>query len=127
MISIFCFLAVFCVFLWTASQLEPDPDPPNIYPDGYNYGVFWDRYTDHFKRQTGDNTVIAWVQFGLVPDGIDRDGTDPTDLDDLGKPTYDDEFDFFSEDAMEFISAMCEDMQSGDRYGDKDERMVYGT
>eukprot|EP00494_Astrolonche_serrata_P024814 UN25074 len=127
------FVVVFCLFLYNAAQLKPDPDPPNIYPSGYNYGVFWDKYSENFKRQAGDNNVIAWTTFGLIRNGIDRDGTDPTDVEDLGDPTYsfekypDHDFDFWNEESMEFITAICEDMQTGERYGDKAERMVYDT
>jgi len=118
---------LFCVFLGFASGLKPDPDPPNIFPPGHNYGVFWNKFTDYFSRATSDQNVIAWVAIGLTGNGIDRAGTDSTDPKDLGEPTYDEKFNPMSAEAMEFLTAMCDDLESGRRYGDGDKRMVAET
>jgi len=120
-------LGVFCFLLASCAQIQPDPEPPNIYPSGHNYGVFWEEFTTYFSRETSDLNVVAWVVFGLSRNGIIRGDNDPTDVEDLGDPKYDTTFNPFSEEGLEFLCAMCDDLESGERYGDSDDRLVDST
>jgi len=124
LILIILLIALFFGFFVQFSNIEPDPELPNIFPSGNNYGVFNRKFSEHFSRSVGSLNVFAWVVFGLTPNGVDRSGTDPTLVDDLGKPTYDADFNFLGREQMEYLVAMCEDIESGERYGDLEDRRV---
>jgi len=125
MCVIFVGLVVFVIFTAAAANIVPDPDPPNIYPGENNYYVWGEKFTETFTRQTSDQNVIAWVTWGLDPPGITRpsDHRD-TDIEDLGNPKYDPHFNPFSKEGMEFLTAICDDMENGARYGDREDRKI---
>jgi len=72
--------------------------------------------------------VYAWVSVGLTDKGIVRgDDHDPTLINKLGEPKYDNNFNPFSSEAMEWLCALCDDIESGGRYGDAASREVGET
>jgi len=125
MCVIFVGLVVFVIFTAAAANIVPDPDPPNIYPGENNYYIWGEKFTETFTRQTSDQNVIAWVTWGLDPPGISRpsDHKD-TDTENFGNPKYDAQFNPFSSEAMEFLVAICDDMENGARYDDKEARKI---
>jgi len=128
MIVIFLGLVIFVIFCAIGATISSDPNPPNIYPDGNNYKEWGTKFSQTFTRHTSDLNVVAWIAWGLTPPGIHRPkGHSDTDTEDFGDPTYDVMFNPFGTEEMEFLVAMCDDIESGNRYGDHIPRKVDET
>lgn len=128
MLVIFAGLVIAVLFTAYAANITTDPEPPNIYPDANNYYVWGKEFKQSFTRHTSDLNVVAWITFGLSSPGINRPkGHKDTDVVYLGDPTYDVRFNPFGEEQMEYLCAMCDDIESGVRYNDRDGRKVDET
>eukprot|EP01083_Nonionella_stella_P145858 457967_1 len=114
-IVLIAFGLVFIVFGYFASQLEPDPELPQIFPAGNNYQEFREDLTSNFVSQNGLQ-IENFIVFGLR--GIDRSGTDATLSDDIGTPIYDEDFSMTWADDQQYIAQMCDDLLCG--YSDYD-------
>ena len=79
------FSGVFLVFFFFATQLRPDPDPPQLFPSYDPYQRYGDIITDNFASDSSFQ-LTNQIVFGLK--GIDRSGTDETVPDDFGDPKY---------------------------------------
>merc|ERR1719204_3053342 len=99
----------FLIFSFLATQLEPDPETPQIYPNGNNYQEYSDAVSDNFASSTDTQQVIH-ISWGI--NGIDRDGTDPTDSEDTGTVIYSDNIPrfAFSTDEQQYIAQLCDDL-----------------
>lgn len=42
----------FLIFFFLATQITPDPDPPQFYPDGNNYQEYGSALTDNFASES---------------------------------------------------------------------------
>lgn len=87
--------------------MEADPNLPQVFPNGNNYQEFRDALTDNFASETGLQ-LTANIVWGI--DGIDRDGTDPTDGADIGSVIYADEMTFYHPDEQQYIASVCDDL-----------------
>ena len=92
-----------------ATQIEPDPETPQFYPDGNNYQEYGDALSDNFASATDQqqNVFLVW---GI--DGIDRTGTNPEDGDDIGEVVYSDYAPNFSLSTAEqlYIAQISDDL-----------------
>ena len=78
-----------------------------VFPNGNNYQEFRGAITENFASETGLQ-LTALIVWGI--DGIDRDGTEPTDIDDIGKPVYADNISFYRPEEQQYIASVCDDL-----------------
>merc|ERR1719334_1911470 len=100
-------LVFFLVFFYLSAQLEADPEAPQFFPDGDNYNEFPKALSDNFASQT-QQQLTAEIVWGI--DGIDRDGTDETITEDIGRVIYSESVSFFSGDEQQYICQFCDDL-----------------
>eukprot|EP01084_Bolivina_argentea_P002492 4596_1 len=107
-------LVIFGVWLLTfgyfASQLEPDPELPQVFPLGSNYHEYRADLSSNFAQENAFQVRNNLI-FGLK--GIDRKGTDATDNDDIGSPIYDNNISFADADEQLYIAQICDDLLCG--------------
>lgn len=92
-VIIVAFLIMLVVMLIQVTKLDVDPDPPQLLPDTQNYQKFMSIKPDYFAR--GGSTRSERVNFawGFQPgDPIDREGTYDTDMENTGKPKWNEAF-----------------------------------
>lgn len=84
------FAALSIFYLAFAVQVEPDPNPPELFPSGNNYVEYQPTLASHFSGSNNPYRVTARLVFGI--DSLDRTGTDPTDQLDRGVVSFDEDF-----------------------------------
>lgn len=126
------FFVVVVIFGVLASQIQPDPDPPQLFPEGNNvrssprwphsrlialtpvcfqYVEYMPTLAEEFSGGNNPSRVTAEIVFGI--DSLDRTGTVPTDATDYGKVVWDEGFLRGSEEAaQEWTVSFCSDMRS---------------
>eukprot|EP01062_Namystynia_karyoxenos_P028229 TRINITY_DN21427_c0_g1_i1.p1 TRINITY_DN21427_c0_g1~~TRINITY_DN21427_c0_g1_i1.p1 ORF type:complete len:1283 (+),score=341.56 TRINITY_DN21427_c0_g1_i1:123-3851(+) len=86
LVCMIVFIVMMIVFM---AQLEPDPDPPQLFPKSNNYGGYRDTKAAHFARGGSIYAIKLRLVSGFDPsDPIDRGGTSSTDPDDVGDPVW---------------------------------------
>ena len=99
----------FIIFFFLATQITPDPETPQFYPDGDNYQEFGSALSDNFASETDSQQVVHLV-WGI--EGIDRDGTDPTDWEDIGEVVYSEDVPdlILTADEQQYLVQVCDDL-----------------
>lgn len=97
---IVAFLALMAAVGYIASQLEVDPEPPQMFPAGNNFAEYSPAEKVHFGQGLGTNQhriKVEVVHGFALADGanpIDRTGTDPAIKEDVGVPNFAEELSF---------------------------------
>ena len=97
----------FLIFGYLAAQLEPDPEVPQFLPSGNNYAEFDSTLADNYAGQNAYQ-LTGEIVWGI--NGIDRDGTDYTLIDDIGDAIYSGNVSFFSAKEQEYLASFCDDL-----------------
>ena len=98
------FLGMFIGLLVVATRLEPAQEPARFLPDTNPLQRAFDLRADAFNNSATISTVNIF--FGLS--GINRAGTDPNDITDIGQPILDPSFDASSPAAQTYFINVCQ-------------------
>ena len=100
-------LIFFIIFGYMAAQLEPDPNPPQFFPDGNNYFEFDSQLANNYAGQNAYQ-LTGEIVWGI--NGIDRDGVDYTLVDDLGQAIYSGNVSIVTPEEQEYLAQFCDDL-----------------
>ncbi|KAJ3439580.1 sterol-sensing domain [Anaeramoeba flamelloides] len=98
------FLGIAIGFGIQASKLEPSEEPSEYLPDDNFLMRAYTIESEHFS--TGDMVGTIYIQWGVK--SIDRDGVDPLEVDELGKPIYDEDWKPNLKSSQEWFIEVCE-------------------
>jgi len=118
LLGFFIMQSIFLVFMM---QLEPDPNEPVLLPITDPVQGFNDQFSEYFTRFVDPFKITNHITIGI--EGIDRAGTDATVPEDLGKAIFT-EVSFTSPQEQQFLEQICSDAETGDRYGDLEDRWI---
>ena len=107
-------LAFFTVLIgfsvWQTTQLEGLTEQEAFFDrDHYMEKMFW--WMDDFYGGNINSLIRVKVAWGIEP-RVDRSGTDPWDITDLGRSIYHDDFDLSPVNAQQYIYDICEELKT---------------
>eukprot|EP01062_Namystynia_karyoxenos_P059613 TRINITY_DN51049_c0_g1_i1.p1 TRINITY_DN51049_c0_g1~~TRINITY_DN51049_c0_g1_i1.p1 ORF type:complete len:1177 (+),score=340.80 TRINITY_DN51049_c0_g1_i1:105-3533(+) len=92
-VIIVTFLVLLGIMIAQVKDLTADPEPPKLLPADNNYQRYADIAPTYFSRGGSDRSEVVQFVWGINKDDpIDRAGTLDTDIDNLGKPVWDTNF-----------------------------------
>lgn len=98
-------VAVACFSIWAASKLQPPKEEEEFLPPSYPLRVTLSTFRDAFPL--ADEQVLLNVNITWGIKDIDRKGTSKFNSDELGKPVFDEEFDFTKADVQNQVREAC--------------------
>ena len=106
-------IAFLALFIWAvvmSTRLVPDPDPPQMLPEGNMYQDYNPVLVERFARGPSVFSVKQRFVHGFVPDDpISRTDTSEYDPDDIGEPRFDPRFSIAH--AFECMASILEDAE----------------
>ncbi|KAJ3424454.1 sterol-sensing domain [Anaeramoeba flamelloides] len=114
---LFVFIGLLIAFTIQTAKLKPAEEVTEFLPNDHFLKRAIDADAEEFY--TSAQVKTAYIQWGVK--GIDREGVDPLEVDDLGEPIYDKDWQPHLKSSQEWVIEVC------DRLRDKFEGSVYRT